>query len=97
MKKVQIICVCGYGLGSSLVLKMQLDDVMKEAGIDAEISPEDITSAVGTKVDIIFTSEEFLDQLKASNSIPVIAISDYLNKALLREVAVPAVKKIIGE
>ncbi len=95
MRRPEIICVCGYGLGTSLILKMQLDAVLQEAGIDAEVAPMDITTAVGTKADIIFTSDEFLEQLKAANDVPVIAISDYLDKEVLKQVAVPEVQKLI--
>lgn len=95
MKTPEIICVCGYGLGTSLILKMQLEEVLKEAGIEANVEPLDITSAAGAKADIIFTSEEFHDQLAEANTIPVIAISDYLNKELLQQTALPEIQKLL--
>lgn len=95
MKKLNVICVCGYGLGTSLILKMQLDDVFKDANIDAEVTPCDITSAAGLNADIFFTSAEFHDQLQAGTSAPVVEIHDFLDKKLLTEVVVPAVRKLL--
>lgn len=96
MRKLDVVCVCGYGLGTSLILKMSLDDVFRSAGIDAEVTPADITSASGLKTDLIFSSEEFREQLETQNTAPVIAVSDFLDKKLLNEIAVPAAKKILG-
>ena len=97
MRRLEIICVCGFGLGTSLILKMQLDAVFKDAGIDAEVTPCDITGATGARADIFFTSAEFHDQLQASTTSPVIEVHDFLDKDLLREVAVPPVKKLLEQ
>lgn len=95
MKRLEIICVCGYGLGTSLILKMQLDEVFKAAGIEAEVTPCDITSATGLRADLFFTSAEFYDQLKAGTSAPVVGVHDFLDKKKLSEIAVPAVKALL--
>lgn len=95
MKKLNVICVCGYGLGTSLILKMQLDEVFQEAGIDAEVTPCDITSAAGLSADIFFTSAEFHDQLQAGTTSPVVEVHDFLDKKLLTEIAVPAARKLL--
>lgn len=97
MRRLDIICVCGFGLGTSLILKMQLDEVFKDAGIDAEVTPCDISSATGQNADIFFTSAEFHDQLQASTSAPVVEVHDFLDKAALHQVAVPAVKKLLEQ
>lgn len=30
MKKIKILAVCGFGVGSSMVLRMKIDDLMKK-------------------------------------------------------------------
>lgn len=95
MKKLNVICVCGYGLGTSLILKMQLDEVFREAEIEAEVTPCDITSATGLNADLFFTSAEFHGQLQAGTSAPVVEVHDFLDKNLLTEVAVPAARKLL--
>ena len=97
MRRLNVICVCGFGLGTSLILKMQLDEVLKEAGIDAEVTPYDITGAAGMDADIFFTSAEFHDQLQAGTTSPVIEVHDFLDKQALRETAIPAVKKVMEQ
>jgi len=77
-----------------MILKMTLDDVLQEENIEANVYPQDITSASMLNVDLILSSEEFLEQLQTQNNAPVIMIADFLNKELLREVAVPKIKEL---
>ena len=34
---MQIVCVCGMGMGSSLIMKMTIDKALRELGVEAEI------------------------------------------------------------
>lgn len=77
---MKILAVCGFGVGSSMVLKMTVDKVCKELGIDADVENTDISSAQGSDCDYIFTSEELASQLKSSVSCPVIPIEKYMDK-----------------
>ena len=94
MNKIDIACVCGYGLGTSMILKMALDDILKEEGMEANVYPQDITSAAMLNVDLILSSEEFFEQLQQSNDAPVVKITDFLDKELLRTVAIPIIKEL---
>jgi len=35
MKKLKVLAVCGFGVGSSMLLKMNVDDVLQAQGIKA--------------------------------------------------------------
>lgn len=86
MKRLKIITVCGFGVGSSLVLKMQLDDLLRARNINAEVTPSDITSAAGEVCDMIFTSQEFAQQLSQTTAVPVYAVRDFLDKEQLDKI-----------
>lgn len=76
---MKILAVCGFGVGSSMVLKMTLDKACKAMGIDAEVENLDITSARGEKCDAIFTSFELAETLEDSTKAQVIPIKKYMN------------------
>lgn len=44
MKDLNIMTVCGFGIGSSLILKMTVDSVLEKNGIHANTEPHDVTS-----------------------------------------------------
>ena len=49
MKKLNILFVCGAGLGSSLAAQMSTEDVLNKLGVEANLDHVDISSAVSMK------------------------------------------------
>jgi PTS system ascorbate-specific IIB component len=62
---VKILAVCGMGLGTGLLLRMQAEKALKELGIDADLEVADIGTAraLASSADLILTSEELAAQL----------------------------------
>ena len=83
MKRLKIVTVCGCGLGSSLIAKMAIDDILLEAGLEASIDTADGTSALGQKCDFYVTTKQFVDLLENCGR-PVVAVSNFVNKDELR-------------
>lgn len=77
---MNILAVCGFGVGSSMVLKMTIDRVCKELGVEANVENTDLSSASGADADVIFTSFELTEQLRSSKNIPVYPIKKYMDK-----------------
>lgn len=94
MKPLKVLAVCGFGVGSSMVLKMTIEKSAKELGIPVDVENTDISSAKATNPDVIFTSNELADQLRASAKCPVFAMKRYTDKAEaaahLQEIVAPA-------
>lgn len=42
---MKILAVCGFGVGSSMVLKFTIEKALAELGIEAEVENTDLTSA----------------------------------------------------
>jgi PTS system ascorbate-specific IIB component len=62
---VKILAVCGMGLGTGLLLRMQAEKALRELGIDADLEVADIGTAraLASSADLILTSEELAAQL----------------------------------
>jgi len=78
---MKILAVCGFGVGSSMVLKMTIEKAAKELGLTVEVENTDLSSAKAARPDVIFTSSELADQLKDSATCPVFAMKRYTDKA----------------
>lgn len=96
MSKVRVMIICGFGLGSSMVLKMSLDDVLKEENIDVETFCSDSYVGTGERYDIVFTSNE-LKYLFEKNPQPIVVISNFLSKDEIREKGLGPLRKVIEE
>ena len=84
MKRMKVMIVCGFGLGSSMVLKMTLDDVLKEEGLDVETFCMDSYTARGQDYDLVFTSDEMIHLFKDTKQ-PKVVIQNFLSKDEIRE------------
>ncbi|MDN5342989.1 PTS sugar transporter subunit IIB [Oceanotoga sp. DSM 15011] len=94
MSRIKVMAVCGFGVGSSMILKMKIDEVAKSNGIDAEVFTSDVGSASSTTCDLVFTSEELGESLKEKMNVPVIIINNFLNKKEVEEKGLEIMKEL---
>ena len=77
---MKILAVCGMGMGSSMVLKLQVEKALKKLGLKADVEMADLTSAksMADRADIILASKEIADRLGKVNA-KVVTIKNYFN------------------
>lgn len=80
---MKIVCVCGLGMGSSLIMKMTVDKVVRELGIDAEIEHWDAGTVGSKEVDMIVTTEDF--QERFADRQDVVYLKNVVNAAEAKE------------
>jgi len=88
---MKILAVCGNGLGSSLILKMATEKVLKNEGIKAKIEVTDLGNAKGLQADYIVASPEIANRLK-DHSATVISIKNMMDKDEIKEKLVSIIK-----
>lgn len=96
MKKPKIMVVCGFGLGSSMVLKLTLDGVLKTEGISAQTFCADESTAKGQNFDIVFTSKEMEKLFKDINK-PVVVINNFLSKDEVKEKGLGLINSLLED
>ncbi|MGB5822593.1 MAG: PTS sugar transporter subunit IIB [Proteocatella sp.] len=95
-KKLQILTVCGFGVGSSIFLKINIEKILREKQIKADVSAADVSSASGFDVDVIFTAKEYEKLISDKTSIPVFSIKNFLNRQEIEEIVLEALDDIDG-
>jgi len=93
--RLKIIAVCGFGVGSSMLLKMKIDEVLKKNGISVSAETADVGSATSVPCDVIFTSKELAPKIAEKVKIPVIAISNFLDTNEIETKGLDIVKKLL--
>lgn len=96
-RMIKVLAVCGFGVGTSLMLKMNIEDVLRKNEIDAEVMNADVTTAASVPADIIFTSEELYSQLQNKVKAPMVIIKNFINKAEIEEKGIPVIKSLFEE
>jgi PTS system ascorbate-specific IIB component len=93
MKDLKILAVCGFGVGTSLLLKMNIMTALKKLGIRAEVENIDITTAKSVDCDMIFTSSELASQMSGINK-PIIVINNFMDINEIQTKASEVIEKL---
>ena len=77
---MKILAVCGMGLGTSLILRMNAEKALKLLGIQADVDVSDMGSAraLAATADLILTSDELAEQLGPVKP-KVVTISNFID------------------
>ena len=77
-----IVCVCGMGIGTSVLLKMNVEKAADNLGVDATVTTADISTARGAAqgADLIMTSDELAEEL-GQISTPVQVVDNFMDIA----------------
>jgi ascorbate PTS system EIIB component len=97
LKKVNILFVCGAGLGSSFACQMAAEDVLSKLGVNAKLDHSDISSAVSARPDIIITAQNFQSQFEKfsidSNLTTIVYLRNIVSKQEIEEKITPVLKE----
>jgi PTS system ascorbate-specific IIB component len=97
MKKVNILFVCGAGLGSSFACQMAAEDVLSKLGVNAKLDHSDISSAVSVKPDIIITAQNFKSQFEKFSVDPkqttIVYLRNIVSKPEIEEKITPVLRE----
>ncbi|MET3696254.1 PTS system IIB component (L-Asc family) [Bacillus oleivorans] len=75
---MKILCVCGLGQGTSLILRMNVETVLRELGVQADVENTDVSSASSEHPDLIITSNELAHSLEGHSS-KIIIVNNYFD------------------
>ena len=93
MKKPEIMVVCAFGLGTSMILKLTLDKVLKAEGLAAKTFCADESTAKGQTYDMVFTSKEMAKLFEGIDK-PVVVINNFLSLNEVREKGLTLVRNL---
>jgi len=88
-RPLRVLTVCGVGQGSSLIMKMFVEDVLKEIGVPAKVEATELLTAKAAGADIIVASILHEPELRGSAKI-VIGLRNLVDKREMREKIVKA-------
>ena len=94
---IKIGCVCGMGLGSGLLVKMGVDNVLKAAGYKEgtwQCEVLDVSTARQPGISIYVTTSEFSRNLKDLGA-EVVEVKNLFSEKEIAEKLVPVYKKVV--
>jgi len=80
MEEIKIQAVCGFGCGSSLFLRMKMEEVLKENNLKATVFCGDVGTCLSQPCDAIFISEELFGRINGRTKVMVVPIKNLMDK-----------------
>ncbi|MCG8485780.1 MAG: PTS sugar transporter subunit IIB [Clostridia bacterium] len=91
---MKIVTVCGMGFGTSLMLKMTIEDILKQNNIsDAQVDAWDLGSVKGRTADLFVASEDMKSNFTDIEG-KIIFINNLTDEKEIKEKVLEAVKNI---
>jgi PTS system ascorbate-specific IIB component len=90
---MNIMTVCGMGMGSSLILKMNVDEILKKNGIKADVEACDLGSVNGRVADLVITTYELRSQIE-NKGFNVVYIHNVIDKKGIEEIVLEAISNL---
>lgn len=92
---LKIVTVCGNGIGSSLLLRMKVETIAKDLGIEVNAESCDSNAAVGKGADLYVTVKEFKDIFPEGTKVCI--VKSYTNRKKIEEDLVPVLKEMSAQ
>lgn len=91
---MKIATLCGMGFGTSMLLKLTIEDIFKEINISGhQVIPWDLGSFKGQKVDLVVAPTDMKSHLK-NYETPVVYIKNLVDKEEISEKVLAAIQDI---
>lgn len=83
---MKIVAICGAGVGTSGILKVNAERVLKRLDIEAEVTASDVASVAVAAADaqVILTSPELVDKI-GKTFADIVVINNYFDLEELSE------------
>lgn len=88
---MNIVTVCGMGFGTSLILKMAVDDILAKNGIIANVEACDLGSIKGKVADLVISTSELKSELEGLN-FNVVFVKNAIDKKDIEDKLLEAIK-----
>lgn len=92
---IRVVTVCGNGIGSSLMLKMKIEEIAKENGIEVSAESIDSNAATGKDADLFVTVKEFESIFTKGQRVAI--TRSYMNKKKITEDVLPVLQELDKE
>jgi PTS system ascorbate-specific IIB component len=94
-KRIKILAVCGHGQGSSLVMRMQLENIVADMGLNAMLETTSVAEASGQVrfADLVLTTKALAKIIDVPEGTPLITVTNLLDVDEIVDKMMPVVEE----
>jgi len=84
---LKVLAACGNGMGSSLIIKMKIEKVLKSMGLEFKVDHASVGEAKGSvkNYDLVLISHMFVKDFSNCGNAKVVGLVNLLSEAEIKE------------
>ena len=90
---MRIATLCGMGFGTSMMLKLFIDDILKAEGLKAEVVPWDLGTFKGEHADIVVAPVGMQSHMRGVTA-RVVLLDNLVDKTEIKTKVLEAIKEV---
>ncbi len=91
--ELEVLTVCGVGMGTSLILRMTAESVFSQLGLHAHVTATDVSSAFGMHPDIVIGQAMHTPEFEGRAPV-VVAVDNFVDKNEMKTKLVSAMEAV---
>lgn len=80
---LRILTCCGVGMGTSLILRMNVEDILHDMGVPCDINAGIASEGASADVDLIMCSPE-LYSVVSGGKAPVVTVESFIDREAIK-------------
>lgn len=84
---LKIVAACGNGMGTSMIIKLKVQKITKELGIDASVEALSMGQSKGmtNSVDIIISSKHLSSEFQQGQKAKIVGVTNLMDENEIKE------------
>lgn len=94
LRRLKFVVCCGHGMGTVFLMKMMVEEILRDEGVEADVIPADILTVAGyTDADAIVCAADFAVNVQNIEK-PKVLIEDLIDKEANRKIIKDLLKEM---
>ncbi|MFK5675575.1 PTS sugar transporter subunit IIB [Ligilactobacillus sp. LYQ60] len=92
---IKVLAACGSGMGSSMMIRLKIQKILKDMGIDAQVESTSVSEAksIGKQYDIVVVSEQLTNQFSEMPNTHLVGLKNLMDDAEIKDKITPLITK----
>ena len=92
---IKVLAACGSGMGSSMMIRLKIQKILKDMGVDAQVESTSVAEAksIGKQYDIVVVSEQLTNQFGEMPNTHLVGLKNLVDDAEIKDKITPLIAK----